>query len=359
MRRRRLLSLGLYLLSLLAAGAPFFPAAAGKLPAPSFPLTARLGDGGVVELSWSPPRRQTPRQQILLRSTTDLRTTKDAVAFPIARLDAHGSLSSYNDALAPQGVPLSYQLQLIYEDGQAEYSSVAFVTLPAPRVGALSQPSLLIDKPAYTLSLLDRGLTVRRFPIALGANPVNRKLHLDRASTPEGRYRIVGLQPRAEYYRAYDLDYPNEVDRVRYRVLADNGQLPQPLPSIGGEIQIHGEGIASNWTWGCIALNNSDMDLLFSLSELSQGTQVLIVGSELSREDLESEDGLSEAERLAVMEHLVRSGIASGRSVKHWLYGLCKFQARQGLLVTGLFDCATRRAMEREGLVFSSAISGR
>jgi hypothetical protein len=333
------------------------PAAAqrARLPAPSFPLTASLDASGVPLLAWSCPERQAPRQRVMLRSTTDLRTTKDGLAFPIAHLDANRFSKAYLDTEAPHDVGLSYQLKLVFADGRTVYSSVAFITLPPAKLSRLQKPSIFVDKTGYTLTLLDEGQPVRRFPIALGANPVNRKIHLDRASTPEGVYRISGVQPRATFHRAYDLNYPNEVDRIRYRVLADRGDLPNPLPDIGGEIQIHGHGITGNWTWGCIALRDTDMDLLFSLPELRNGTVVVITGTEVTRDDLDVQRSLTEEERHVFMEHLVELGIASGRTSKHWLYGLCKFQAEHGLMMTGLFDRSTRELLERTGALSKTA----
>lgn len=319
-----------------------------RLPRPSFSLAATLDANNNPLLSWTDTGRETPRQRLMLRSTTDLRTTKDGQAFPIASLEVPGSSTSFRDLAAPQDVQLSYQLKLVYADGRTAFSNVAFVHVPAPRWPGLKNPSLFVDKLAYCLTVLDDGRPVRRFPIALGANPVNRKLHLDRASTPEGLYHVSGLQREATFYRAYDLNYPNELDRVRYRMLADRGELPDPLPDIGGEIQIHGEGIDGNWTWGCIALRNEDMDQLFSRPELGKGVPVVIVGCELRPEDIECQLNLTEQERRDFMELLVDQGIASGRSPKHWLYGLCKFQAANGLLVTGFFDRPTRRLLESQ-----------
>lgn len=345
---RRLILTLCWLLPLVAPAT----AQVDKLPRPAFPLTIALDAHDNPLLSWSNPGREIPRQRLLLRSTTDLRTTKDAVAFPITTIDASASPVSFLDMAAPQGVQLSYQLRLVYADGRSVFSEVAFITVPAPPwPSRLVSPSLYVDKLAYCLTVLDGGQPVRRFPIALGANPVNRKLHLDRASTPEGLYRISGLQPKAEFYRAYDLNYPNETDRVRYRMLADRGELPDPLPDIGGEIQIHGDGIEGNWTWGCIALRNQDMDLLFSRPELAKGIPVVIVGAELRPEDIECQLDLSQVERESFMQILVDQGIASGHSPKHWLYGLCKFQAANGLLVTGVFDRSTRRLLESQAAI--------
>lgn len=339
------------LVCLLLAGTTPALGQVGKLPRPAFPLTVALDSGNNPLLSWTSPGGEVPRRRVMLRSTTDLRVTKDSVAFPIACLDASNSSTSFLDTGAPQGVQLSYQLKLVYADGRSVFSEVAFINVPASVLPPMARPGLYIDKLSYTLLVLDGDRPLRRFPIALGADPVNRKLHLDRASTPEGVYRISGRQPKAEYYRAYDLNYPNEVDRVRYRMLADRGDLPNPVPDIGGEIQIHGEGIAGNWTWGCIAMRNEDMDLLFSRPELSNGVPVVIVGSELRPEDIECHQGLTEEQRQVYMEMLVDQGIASGRSAKHWLYGLCKFQVANGLLVTGLYDRPTRKLLEGLGVV--------
>ena len=47
--------------------------------------------------------------------------------------------------------------------------------------------------------------------------------------------------------------------------------------------------IHSNWTFGCMALRDSDMDELFSHSEIAAGTPLWIYGGELSRADLVSD----------------------------------------------------------------------
>ena len=51
-----------------------------------------------------------------------------------------------------------------------------------------------------------------------------------------------------------------------------------PLPSNGAMIEIHGHGGKGiDWTEGCIALTNNDMDNLFNIVKV--GTPVTIVGS--------------------------------------------------------------------------------
>ena len=180
-----------------------------------------------------------------------------------------GSSNSVVDATAAPGTTYFYELRL-----QGSKYRIQFKT-PRQPLAALSRPELRVDKEHYVLEVWDQGLLRKRYPIALGRDPKKRKLHFDNATTPEGNYRIVGLQPDATYYKAYDIDYPNADDLARYR----RAGVSQP---IGGEIQIHGMGIGSNWTFGCVAMRNEDIDELFSHPEIGMGTLVRIYGGELS-----------------------------------------------------------------------------
>lgn len=239
--------------------------------------------------------------------------------FPAARLQAQGGMLV--DPAPPDGVTLFY----ISRQG-----TVA-VTTPPVTLPQLSAPRLLIDKLNYVLAVQDEGRIVKRYPVALGQNPVNRKLCQDRASTPEGRYRIINLQPEATFFKAYDIDYPTPRDWDRYDFAASHGLLPAGDPPIGGEIQIHGKGIETNWTWGCIALRNEDMVELFHHPELASGAEVLITGSQLGLEDLRA---IARAPR----EELARRGLGSPRA-------LGEYQLKKGLPVTCEPDARTLRLL--------------
>lgn len=154
---------------------------------------------------------------------------------------------------------------------------------PVRRLPPLKQPELRVDKAAYVLTVVDGGKVAKRYPVALGRSPKTRKTCFDNASTPEGVYRIAGLQPRATYHRAYDLSYPNAADRARWRAAK---ALDPAFPPIGGEIQIHGRGIHANWTYGCIALRDADIDELFGAPAIAAGTTVRIWGGELKATDV-------------------------------------------------------------------------
>ena len=80
-----------------------------------------------------------------------------------------------------------------------------------------------------------------------------------------------------KYYKALLIDYPSKEDIKRFEYEKRQKMLPISA-QIGNSIEIHGEGGKGvDWTDGCIALQNSDMDILFDQSK--KGMQITIVGS--------------------------------------------------------------------------------
>jgi murein L,D-transpeptidase YafK len=80
------------------------------------------------------------------------------------------------------------------------------------------------------------------------------------------------------YHKALLLDYPNADDRAEFALARRRGEMPMSA-GIGGFIEIHGEGgRGRDWTRGCVALTNADMDELFARVPI--GTPVTIVGSD-------------------------------------------------------------------------------
>lgn len=132
-----------------------------------------------------------------------------------------------------------------------------------------------VVKSEARLYLVSAGNVVTHFPVAFGANPDGHKQQEGDERTPEGRYLLDYKKADSTYYRAIRISYPNEEDRRRAKAL---GVSP------GGQIMIHGQrnglGWLSpitqlfNWTDGCIALSNSDMDHVWNAVEV--GTTVLI-----------------------------------------------------------------------------------
>ncbi len=127
---------------------------------------------------------------------------------------------------------------------------------------------VVVSKSHYSLSLYSREQLVKRYWVALSPNPRGHKQQEGDKRTPEGTYLLDYKKPDTAYYKAIHISYPNEQDRAE---AAAKGLNP------GGMILIHGQPNRlastgtnlqpSNWTDGCIALLNTDMDELWHAIE--------------------------------------------------------------------------------------------
>jgi L,D-peptidoglycan transpeptidase YkuD (ErfK/YbiS/YcfS/YnhG family) len=140
--------------------------------------------------------------------------------------------------------------------------------------------SFVVVKEKHLLQVYKAGRLVRATPVDLGANSINQKSHAGDRTTPEGLYRITKKKGhgQSKYGLALLLDYPNAEDRRRFAAAKARGEITKRT-GIGGLIEIHGEGGRGvDWTDGCIAPDNRDMEILFR--EAGVGTMVAIVGSD-------------------------------------------------------------------------------
>lgn len=134
---------------------------------------------------------------------------------------------------------------------------------------------VLIEKQARRLTLLSKGEVIKTYAIALGGNPVGKKEREGDNKTPEGIYFIDSRNRRSGFHLSLHISYPNAQDKIRARKL---GVRP------GGNIMIHGIkscfssiGAAHtemDWTKGCIAVTNREMEEIFKL--VPNGTRVEI-----------------------------------------------------------------------------------
>jgi L,D-peptidoglycan transpeptidase YkuD (ErfK/YbiS/YcfS/YnhG family) len=139
--------------------------------------------------------------------------------------------------------------------------------------------AIIVDKLHRRLMLYQRGFLVKSFPAELGANGLRRKEHAGDRATPEGLYRVVQLKQgrSTKYYKALLINYPNDEDRERYAAGKRHGTIPRRA-GIGNLIEIHGDGgEGRDWTDGCVALTNVEMDWLYA--RVMIGTPVTIVGT--------------------------------------------------------------------------------
>lgn len=139
--------------------------------------------------------------------------------------------------------------------------------------------AFVVDKLARRLDVYSDGRKVLSFRVELGAKGLRQKMHSGDKATPEGRYRVVQVRSHGQtrYYKALLLNYPNAEDMARFAEGKRRGQIPKSV-GIGSLIEIHGDGgRGKDWTDGCIALTNKEMDSLFRYASVN--TPVTIVGT--------------------------------------------------------------------------------
>lgn len=146
--------------------------------------------------------------------------------------------------------------------------------------------SIIIDKFSRKCFIYLNGIKKWEFDAELGTNWVGDKRTRGDKATPEGMYKISRKFDgrKTKYYKALLLDYPNEEDIAKFKSEIAKGSLPESA-KIGGLIEIHGNGGKGiDWTEGCVALTDKEMDVVFKISKV--GTPVTIVGSIVDLENI-------------------------------------------------------------------------
>lgn len=141
------------------------------------------------------------------------------------------------------------------------------------------QKVVLVDKYAHSCVVYQNGKIIKKFDAELGINWMGDKRRKGDKATPEGLYRVSQKKEgsRTKFHKALLINYPNEEDKKRIAAEKKNGTLASHA-DMGNLIEIHGlGGKGIDWTDGCVALKNADMDVLFRL--VGNGAPVVIVGS--------------------------------------------------------------------------------
>jgi murein L,D-transpeptidase YafK len=125
---------------------------------------------------------------------------------------------------------------------------------------------VIVYKSERKLVLLSHNQEIRSYKIALGGEPIGPKMRQGDHRTPEGIYRLDSRNPNSRFYKAFHISYPNPKDVAAARRL---GLSP------GGDIMLHGlpkkyawigkAHTLHDWTDGCIAITNEEMDEIWKL----------------------------------------------------------------------------------------------
>ena len=131
--------------------------------------------------------------------------------------------------------------------------SVCQVVLRADRI--------VVMKKKRTLELFSQGSVIKTYKVALGGDPVGPKTRQGDHKTPEGVYVLDFRNAHSQFYKSIHISYPNPHDRALAR---------QKGVSAGGDVFVHGlpngYGVIGaahrlrDWTDGCIAVTNEEMD---------------------------------------------------------------------------------------------------
>ena len=134
--------------------------------------------------------------------------------------------------------------------------------------GSASLPTadtIIVIKHDHTLTLFREGQPIKQYSVALGRGGLGPKQQAGDNKIPEGTYRVVGRNPHSAFYRSLRIGYPTPS-----QVAAAHARGVDP----GGDIMIHGirHGLGwlgpahrlIDWTRGCIAVTDSEMDEIWS-----------------------------------------------------------------------------------------------
>lgn len=132
-----------------------------------------------------------------------------------------------------------------------------------------------IHKGKRTLEIYEKEVLVKVYKIALGIQPIGHKQFEGDNRTPEGVYFIDGKNPYSSYHKNLGISYPNKKDRAFAK---------KKGKSAGGLIKIHGlpngKGkigkfhLLSDWTAGCIALTDQEIDEIYAATKI--GVKVIL-----------------------------------------------------------------------------------
>lgn len=147
---------------------------------------------------------------------------------------------------------------------------LAVLSLMLPAYGAVNDAPIVdrvvVYKGNRRMVLLAAGKEIKTYRIALGADPVGAKTQRGDHRTPEGIYLLDAKNPHSHYYKAFHISYPNadDIESAKELGVSPGGDvmlhgLPDGYGWIGKKHRLH------DWTDGCIAVTNQEMDELWRL----------------------------------------------------------------------------------------------
>lgn len=148
-------------------------------------------------------------------------------------------------------------------------------------ITACAQPPrtdvIIVEKSRNKMYLIDDGEVLKEYKVSLGQNPIGDKLQRGDLRTPEGAYHINYKNNQSKFYRSLSISYPNNTDVMEAAMMGvDPGDaiVIHGLPNGMRDNDIKGELYPLNWTQGCIAVKNKEMDEIWRLVELNTPIEI-------------------------------------------------------------------------------------
>ncbi|TGQ63652.1 murein L,D-transpeptidase [Mesorhizobium sp. M00.F.Ca.ET.186.01.1.1] len=161
-------------------------------------------------------------------------------------------------------------MRLMITPAICAFSIVTFPALAGEKVDLVR-----VHKAERRLELIGDGKALRSYGIALGGDPVGHKHQEGDQRTPEGRYILDWRNPNSIAHKSLHVSYPNTDDLAAAKARGVDA---------GGMIMIHGQPNGFgwwgwllqlvDWTDGCIAVTDSDMDEIWAM--VADGTPIEI-----------------------------------------------------------------------------------
>lgn len=152
----------------------------------------------------------------------------------------------------------------------------------------LKSPHIVVTKSNRRLELFDGAKLIKSYKMVLGFAPRGDKQVEGDGRTPEGEFYVFTKNAESRFHLSLGISYPapddakrgvtrglitaEEADAIK-KAIEEKGMPPQKT-ALGGEIYIHGGGTDSDWTDGCVALENGHIKEIFDAVPV--GTRVTI-----------------------------------------------------------------------------------
>lgn len=145
---------------------------------------------------------------------------------------------------------------------------------PLPKSTVIDK--LVVYKSKRKMEAYTNGSLMKTYDIALGKDPVGHKQFEGDNKTPEGSYIIDARNANSAYHKNLGVSYPDEADKANAVKLGK---------AVGGDIKIHGlkngRGYIGkchrlkDWTAGCIAVTNDEVDELYAAVKHNAEIEIL------------------------------------------------------------------------------------